>query len=279
MPLTERRRPGADTLWGESWYFDFASVDATVGGFVRVGDYPNLGRRWCWAYLAVGSRVVGCALDRPLSDQPDDAGQSTDAALRLSIEPDIEPDGDGWHLAAAGDGFALDLTWRERARPYVYTGGSRLEQPGWVAGEVSVDGSRIALNGPGQRDHSWGVRDWWRFGWTWCAGALSDGTRFQATLLDARGRIRPDGYLMAPGGPPEPVHSVAVRENAVRLNDIELEFADLAHVTLELPSPPGRPGRPPTRLRRAMVQVRTGTGLHGIGWRERNMPGAVDGHA
>jgi hypothetical protein len=271
VTLTGPRRPGADRLWGESWYFDFASVDATVGGFVRIGDYPNLGRRWCWAYVAVGSRVVGCALDRPLTDQHEPAWQTTDEALRLSIEPGRG----GWQLTAAADGFALDLMWRERARPYAYTGGSRLEQPGWVRGELTVDGTRHELDGPGQRDHSWGIRDWWRFGWTWCAGALSDGTRFQATLLDARGRIPPDGYLMTPDGPPEPVHSVAVHENAVRLNDIELEFADVAQVTLELPPPPGRAGQPPTRLRRAMVRVRTATGQQGIGWRERNMPGAT----
>jgi hypothetical protein len=262
--LAEVHRPGTDRLWGESWYFDFASVDGSAGGFVRVGDYPNLGRRWCWAYVVVGPRAVGCALDRPLTGDRDAPWQTTDPSLRLSIEsaPDC------WHIAADGDGFGMDLTWRRQAPAYVYTGGSRLEQPGWAAGIVSIDGTSLPLDGPGQRDHSWGVRDWWRFGWTWCAGWLSDGTRFQATLLDARGRIAPDGYLMAPGRPLEAVHNVVVHEDTVRMNDTLLEFADVAHITIDLPSSAGRPGR----LRRAMTRVRTGAIQRGIGWRERNIP-------
>ncbi len=257
-------RPGTDRLWGESWYFDFASMDGSVGGFVRVGDYPNLGRRWCWAYVVAGSRAVGCALDRPLTGDRDTLWQTTDPSLRLVVGSAS----DRWHITAEGDGFGMDLTWQEDAPAYGYALGNRLEQPGWAVGEVSVDGRPFPLDGPGQRDHSWGVRDWWRFGWTWCAGWLSDGTRFQGTLLDTRGRVAPDGYLMAPNRPLEPVRDVAVHQDMVRMNETQLEFADIAHVTIDLPAPAGRP----SRLRRAMTRVQAGPAQHGIGWRERNMP-------
>jgi hypothetical protein len=260
----EAHRPGTDRLWGESWYFDFAAADGSAGGFVRVGDYPNLGRRWCWAYVVAGSRAVGCALDRPLAGRRDAPWRTTDPSLRLLIEP--APD--CWHITADGHEFGMDLTWREQAPVYVYGRVSRLEQPGWAAGGVSIDGRQHPLDGPGQRDHSWGVRDWWRFGWTWYAGWLSDGTRFQATLLDARGVVAPDGYLMAPGRPPEPVGDVAVHGDAVRMNDTLLEFADVAHVTIDLPAPTGGA----SRLRRAMTRVQAGDTRHGIGWRERNLP-------
>jgi hypothetical protein len=257
-------QPGTDRLWGESWYFDYASVDGSVGGFVRVGDYPNLGRRWFWAYVIDGSRAVGCALDHPLTGSRDAPWQTTDPSLRLLVEPAS----DCWHITAEGDGFGMDLTWREQAPGYVYARGSRLEQPGWAVGDVSVDGKPFPLDGPGQRDHSWGVRDWWRLGWTWCAGWLSDGTRFHATVLDTRGRIAPDGYLMAPGRPLEPVRDGAVHQDALRMNDTLLEFADIGHITIDLPSPDGGS----SRLRRAMTRVRTGAMQRGIGWRERNSP-------
>jgi hypothetical protein len=262
--MAQMHRPGTDRLWGESWYFDFASVDGSVGGFVRVGDYPNLGRRWCWAYVAAGSRAVGCALDRPLVGGRDALWQTTDPSLRLLVESAANR----WHIVADGDGFGMDLIWQERAPVYPYARGNRLEQPGWAVGDVSIDGKALPLDGPGQRDHSWGIRDWWRFGWTWCAGWLSDDTRFQATLLDTRGRVAPDGYLMATDRPLEPAHDVAVHADAVRVNDTLLEFADVAQVTIDLPSPAGRS----SRLRRAMTRVRTGGMQHGIGWRERNMP-------
>ena len=36
--------PGEERLWGESWYFDFTNREGTLGGYVRLGLYPNLGR-------------------------------------------------------------------------------------------------------------------------------------------------------------------------------------------------------------------------------------------
>ncbi|MFI6599323.1 hypothetical protein ACIBHX_23985 [Nonomuraea sp. NPDC050536] len=263
-PPADVHRPGTDRLWGESWYFDFAAADGTAGGFVRVGDYPHLGRRWYWAYVVAGDRAGGHALDLPLTGRREVPWRATDPALGFLVEPG----GDGWRITAGGDGFRLDLTWREQAPAYGYTRGNRMEQPGWAVGEVSLDGESLPLVGPGQRDHSWGVRDWWRIGWTWCAGRLSDGTRFQATHLDTRGRIPPDGYLMAPDGSAQPVREVAVGTDTLRIDDTLLEFTDVAHVTIDLRSPDGGL----SRLHRAMTRVRAGTTRHGIGWRERNVP-------
>ncbi|GAA3348254.1 hypothetical protein GCM10020358_66030 [Amorphoplanes nipponensis] len=262
--MTEAHEPGPDRLWGESWYFDFAAMDGSVGGFVRVGDYPRLGRRSFWAYLTTGPRAVGCTVERPLSGDRGAPWGTADPSLRFLVEPSAG----GWHLAADGAEFALDLTWRAQTAGYAYERGKRLEQPGWAVGTVRVDGACLPVNGPGQRDQSWGIRDWGRLGWSWCAGWLSDGTRYQATLLDARGRIPPDGYLLAPGGPPEPVQDVAVEAHAMRINDTLLEFTDVGHVTVDLPASAGGP----SRLVRAMTLVRAGGTLHGVGWRERNVP-------
>jgi hypothetical protein len=260
-------RPGNDRFWGESWYFDFASMDGSAGGFVRVGDYPNIGRRWLWAYVTIGAAAVGCALDHTLATRREAPWQAANPSLWLRIESAD----DCWYITAAGDGFGMDLTWREQAPEYTYERGSRVEQPGWAVGDVSIGGTSHSVDGPGQRDHSWGVRDWWRFGWTWCAGWLSDGTRFQATLLDARGRVAPDGYLMVPGCAAEPVDTVAVQADTIRMNDTLLEFADVAFVTIDLPSPTGGGV---SQLRRAVTRVRAGA-TQGIGWRERNSPGRV----
>lgn len=256
--------PGTNPLWGESWYFDFTSVDGSTGGFVRVGDYPNLGRRWSWAYVVAGHRAIGRAVDHVLPGDRDAPWQTTDPSLRLTVAPIAE----GWHLTADGEGFWMDVTWRPQADAYAYTRGRRVEQPGWVTGEVRTGGESLPVDGPGQRDHSWGVRDWWRFGWTWCAGRLLDGTRYQATVLDARGRVAPDGYVMAPGRTPEAVRCVVADSDAVRLDHTLLRFTDVAEVTIDLPAPDGGM----SRLRRAMTRVRTHSGERGVGWRERNLP-------
>lgn len=255
---------GPDRLWGESWYFDFAAADGSAGGFVRVGDYPRLGRRWWWAYVIAGGRAAGTSLDLPLAGGREAPWRTAGPALNLAVEPGPR----GWRLTAGGDGFGIDVAWCPEAPEYTYPRGSRLEQPGWATGEVRLGARRFPLDGPGQRDQSWGVRDWWRFGWTWCAGRLADGTRFQATVLDARGRVAPDGYLLPPGRPREPVRDVTVDGDAVLMNGTRLGFADLGDVTLDLPSPTGRR----SRLRRAMTRVRAAGMPDGIGWRERNRP-------
>ena len=63
-----------------------------------------------------------------------------------------------------------------------------------VHGEILVGDETIDFDGIGQRDHSWGVRDWWSLGWVWTAGGLEDGTRFHTA------RIRVPGLeAFAPG--------------------------------------------------------------------------------
>ena len=42
---------------------------------------------------------------------------------------------------------------------------------------MHVGDETIDLAGVGQRDHSWGTRDWWSAEWMWSAGHLQDGTR------------------------------------------------------------------------------------------------------
>ena len=59
----------------------------------------------------------------------------------------------------------------------------------------------MAVDGHGQRDHSWGVRDWWAFGWCWAAARLDDGTRVHFADIRMPGLPVAFGYLQPPGGP------------------------------------------------------------------------------
>ena len=269
--------PGPQALWSESWYFDFAASDGTAGGFVRVGSYPRLGRSWWWAYV-VGRAgpapvVAGEQLERPVGAGPGAPFDLEDTRLACHVE---RVEGAGrWRLVASAAGFALDVDWRAAAGPHHYRRGDRYEQAGWARGSVTVGCTTQPVDGPGQRDHSWGVRDWWRFGWTWCAGWLSDGERFQATRLDARGRVDPDGYLLSPAGRLRPVRAVEVGTPAsdeasieLRLDGRSLLLDDVATATLDLVAPDGRL----SRLARSMTVVRRSDGRRGVGWRERNMP-------
>ena len=66
--------------------------------------------------------------------------------------------------------LSMDLTWTTAGTPYQYRMTPRYEIPCTVSGTVVADGRTFALHGvPGQRDHSWGVRDWWSMDWVWSA--------------------------------------------------------------------------------------------------------------
>ncbi len=58
---------------------------------------------------------------------------------------------------------------------------------------------------PGQRDHSWGVRDWWSMDWVWSALHLDDGTHLHGVDIRIPG-VPPVGigYLQPPGEPRSP---------------------------------------------------------------------------
>ena len=70
-----------------------------------------------------------------------------------------------------------------------------------MEGTVTVDGEELELRGVGQRDHSWGTRDWWAMDWVWSAGHLDDGTRFHAVELRLPDAPRIGvGYVQPPDG-------------------------------------------------------------------------------
>ena len=107
----------------------------------------------------------------------------------------------------------VDLTWTTDGIPYHYDLTTRYEIPCLVTGTVTIEGETFAVDGQGQRDHSWGVRDWWAFGWCWCSLRLDDGTGSTWPSI----RMIPDvpvffGYIKTPGDV-HPVTALSVTED------------------------------------------------------------------
>lgn len=188
-----RHAAEAEELWQESWYADVVSADGSVGAYIRLGLYPNLDTAW-WHLALVGPdrEVIVCQRD----DLPvPTAGMSVstdgvDVALTVDEELHsftVRGTMTGARHASAVDIYDnkpgepvridVDLTWATDGIPFHYRVTTRYEIPCQVTGTVTVDAEQLRLDGPGQRDHSWGVRDWWSFGWCWSAGHLDDGTQ------------------------------------------------------------------------------------------------------
>ena len=107
----------------------------------------------------------------------------------------------------------LDLTWTTDGVPYHYGVTTRYEVPCLVSGEIAVGDQRMVIDGQGQRDHSWGERDWWAFGWCWAAARLDDGTRVHfADIRIPGGQHIALGYVQPPDGRVCPVETLEVTE-------------------------------------------------------------------
>lgn len=294
-----RHDPGAERLWNESWYFDVVSSDADVAAYVRIGLYPNLDRCWYTAFVCGPGRPTVAVVDlsAPLPEA-DSLLVRTDAlgadhlcleALRrfqVVLEGGGEAHADPARLleddAPVGDplSIGLDLLWDTAGDPYAYRLTTRYEIPCRVSGTITLGGETLTLkDAPGQRDHSWGLRDWWSMDWVWLAGHLTDGTHLHAVEL----RL-PDAQTLGVGyvqgvsselleldhveASEELESNGLISHGRMRLDPpgLELEIEPLAFGPLRLISDDGRVAHFP----RAACRLSCSDGRRGLAWVEWN---------
>ena len=287
---------GAEPMWNESWYCDFADPAQGVGGYVRLGRTPNEGVAWFTALLCGPGRPTVAVIDfaAPLSDDPfrlrTDRLEFTHSApvplqvYRLGLSGRGEAFDDPAALLRGERGrevdVAMNLEWSTAGPPYRYRITTRYEIACTVSGTVTADGKRIGFDAvAGQRDHSWGVRDWWSMDWVWSALHLDDGTHLHG--LDLRLPGAPPigiGYVAEPQKPLTELQAVTSREvfagnglplsTTLTLNPGALEVtADIrGHAPLRLVAPDGRV----SLFARAWATVGTSDGRRGAGWIEWN---------
>jgi hypothetical protein len=289
-----RHPPGPEPLWGESWYFDFFTPDGSLGGWVRIGLYPNLGVTWYHAYLVGPDRQTVAVVDdeAPLPNAPGLELRTHGLWADHSVETPLEHFtlGNEAHGLAVDDPadlyadeprgdvmpIAFDLEWETAGTPYHYVATTRYEIPCTVHGTIDVGRERIELDGFGQRDHSWGVRDWWQFGWVWTAGRLDDGMRFHGSDIRIPSVDVGFGYTQAGGGI-DPTNSVHAEEalgahgfptsGAIAIGDLPLTIQPVAFAPALLKHE-GRVSRFP----RALCAFSAADGRGGLGWTEWNQP-------
>jgi hypothetical protein len=296
-----RHLPGTDALWGESWYHDFAASDGSYGGYLRLGLYPNQGIAWYWVYLVRQGRPLVLIREHAVPGPTVMEGPIEVASDRVSgtWTPEdplrkyrITTQGTGIVLADPADAFqdeqgpevavSLDLTWEGVAAPFPYAATTRFEQSARVSGTVTIGDERLEVSCPGQRDHSWGVRDWWAFPWVWCSGRLDDGTWWHtARSVAPKVEIFQTGYVITPDMTLHPVEDVGVDyeldgeelpvRGALAVGELALTWTAEMHAPALLVSPEGKRSRFP----RAVCRFETADGRTGRGWIEFNFPEAV----
>ena len=289
-----------EPLWNESWYADFADAANGFGGWIRIGLIPNQQTAWLHALLC-GPELPTVAIvdvEVPLPVDPwtlqTGAGDFTHAAddplrtYRIALRGHGQSYPDPAALLRAEQGapaeVAIDLEWTTDGTPYQYRLATRYEIPCTVAGTVTIDGHRYTVDSvPGQRDHSWGVRDWWSMDWVWSALHLDDGTHLHAVDIRIPG-VPPVGigYIQDRGGTVTELQTVAPRQTfdadglpvsatlSVDPGGITATVDVRGHAPVRLVAPDGRISQFP----RVWATVSTADGRTGVGWLEwnRNLP-------
>ena len=289
--------PGPERLWNESYYFDFAAPDGSLGGYVRLGLYPNWDRAWYWACVVrPGEPTVLVADNEAALPEPGGTDLRTDtytasqviaevfqaARLRLAARAAaVLPDpaaayGDLGQAARAP--LALDLTWTTVGGVYPYKDLPRYEIPCRVTGTVTVDGQEIRVDGSGERDHSWGERDWWQISWLWTSGRLGDGTSFHGMQANIGFAIPWPAFAVTPDGELSHLSGFCAQtsfgpddfpaSSRLLFAGAPMTAEPLAFAPVALTSPEAKRSQFP----RALCRFTADDGRSGYGWTEWNQP-------
>jgi hypothetical protein len=297
--------PGDEPLWNESWYCDFADPQQGIGGWVRLGLIPNQNIAWFTALLCGPDIPTVAVVDFEVPLPQDPSLLHTDAidfthiaterlqSYRVGLRGRGQAYDDPAALLRGESGrqveLTMDLNWTIAGTPYQYRVTSRYEIPCIVSGIVTADGNVYPVEGAaGQRDHSWGVRDWWSMDWVWSALHFVDETRLHA--LDLRIPGTPNigiGYIQRPAESLIELQTVSARETfganglpqaaTLTLNpgDITVSVDIQGHAPVRLVAADGRV----SEFSRAWANLSTADGRVGVGWLEwnRNQPGNPPG--
>lgn len=292
----QRHQPTDEPLWSESWYLDFFDPEQGIGGYVRLGLCPGQRTAWYWACVVGPDRPLVTVIDHEVAIPPGRSHEIRTEGLWADYTVETPLD----HVSVGVEAFAVgvddpaevygdlrgdrvplgfDLEWETDGGTFAYPGVTRYEIPCRVHGEVLVGAERIEIDGHGQRDHSWGVRDWWSYGWSWTAGRLDDGTRFHGVDVRLGGEaLYGTGYVQPPGGAMAGVASTANEavldaeglptEASWRVGDLELAIEPVSFSPVLLTAADGRLSRFP----RAWCRFTAEDGRTGHGWTEWNQP-------
>ncbi|MFW9908678.1 MAG: hypothetical protein ACFFEF_08885 [Candidatus Thorarchaeota archaeon] len=148
----------------ESYYFNWVDLGSGVSGFTTIGLLPNAKKREFVFTLFYGKDLREAYWKEPGGEVPKDLDEAlTDGSLSYEL---IKPMND-WKISYQSKKMSAEILWSGRFPCYDFGRGSgtswvgHFEQSGKVKGKVTLsDGRQFTINGLGERDKSWGSRDW-----------------------------------------------------------------------------------------------------------------------
>jgi len=166
-------QPTNELKWRESYYFNWADLENKISGFSTIGIVPNENRREFVFLLFLEDRNEVYYKEPPLQEYETDVNvmlKNKNLSYKL-IEPFKK-----WEINYKSRKIEFDITFETRFPTFNFGIDSskswhqHFESSGIISGKlIKKDGEIININGYGQRDKSWGFRDWHQFD-KWYAG-------------------------------------------------------------------------------------------------------------
>ncbi|MFX1581008.1 MAG: hypothetical protein ACFFCJ_02060 [Promethearchaeota archaeon] len=156
-------KPTKHTDWRESFYFNWVDLKAQVSGFTTIGIVPNVPRREFVFALFVEGRPEFYFTETKESIPTEFHAAMGDETLVYEL---VKPHTD-WRIHYTNPRLSAEIQWQSRFPPGDFGKGSgtswgrHFEQSGHIKGHVKYPDGRVHhFAGLGQRDKSWGVRNW-----------------------------------------------------------------------------------------------------------------------
>jgi hypothetical protein len=294
--------------FNESAFYHLLDPARGYSLLVRIGNRVNEGRAEVTVLAFLPSGKVGIQFRRsPLSsnDAFDAAGLSFDVVEPLSRNrvryagdlyvldsPEELTDPKAIFTGRTPSRFALDLSYRDLHPVYDMRNALRSDAasavlstghyqgPTSATGWIELDGDRVAVDGYGFRDHSWGPRHWQGPDyWRWLSGLTDDGTWFEAFASRFGGVRQPDFGIVSRDGKVEYARSVVFHTEyseapyypAAIAVTVELESGERLEISADiLDQAPLRHRGPDgtARIQELVTRSRMGDGPVGHGFAE-----------
>jgi hypothetical protein len=210
-------RPTADSKWRESYYFNWVDLENKVSGFSTIGITPNESKREFVLALFIDNRMEVYYQEPELDKYTKDINAMLqDGKLAYKLIRPFKM----WQINYNSGKLKFELTFKTRFPTYNFATDSsgswhhHFEASGIISGRIEyAKGTTKNIRGYGQRDKSWGQRDWHKFD-HWFAGQFQFKSWTCAFRKDyVHDRIDLSGYI-------------ANREGSCRLTKMKIETAN-----------------------------------------------------
>ncbi len=159
--------PTEELKWRESYYFNWVDVENKISGFSTIGIVPNENKREFVFILFLKDRNEIYYKEPSLEKYDNDINHMLrEKRLIYKLITPFKK----WQIEYASRKLSFNISFETRFPSYSFGKDSsaswhqHFEASGLISGSLSVNNRNILkIKGYGQRDKSWGFRDWHQF--------------------------------------------------------------------------------------------------------------------